>query len=191
MSTETKIIMGIFAFFAIGILLFAGPYIANVLSPDPPKPVVRYGEFPFRLEYEVDGERFVVEDTIICEFDGITVDMSGKYLEWNMRLLSGNVLTSFGGLYRLTGALEWTSHGVVKLIYDINNTAGSIFCDIGNPQYYLGYNILPGYSPGIVFNVSPEIIEDDTLWNQYQIKIIKAEFPQPMAGNGIVIKAPW
>ena len=33
-----------------------------------PEPEIRYGEFPFRLEYEINGERFVIEDVLIAEF---------------------------------------------------------------------------------------------------------------------------
>jgi len=180
----------------LGVLAFVAlPWVAmfiywTVLSPNPPMPEIRYGEFPFRLEYELNGESFIVEDTLICEFDGVWNSGMGKYLQWKMRLLSGDVLTRFGGLYRITGAYEWKSHGVVRLFDDANSTIGSIYCDIGNPQYYLGYNILSGYSPGIVFSPRPEIIADDVLWDQYQIRIIKAEFSQPMEGNSIVIKAP-
>jgi len=36
----------------------------------PPEPEITYGEFPFRLEYEIDGERFVIEDVVIVEFMG-------------------------------------------------------------------------------------------------------------------------
>jgi len=36
----------------------------------PSEPEITYGEFPFRLEYEIDGERFVIEDIVIAEFEG-------------------------------------------------------------------------------------------------------------------------
>ena len=36
-----------------------------------PRPEITSGEFPFRLEYELDGEHHVIEDTLLAEFDGI------------------------------------------------------------------------------------------------------------------------
>lgn len=37
-----------------------------ILGPKPPRPAITRGEFDFRLEYEVDGERIVIEDTIVA-----------------------------------------------------------------------------------------------------------------------------
>ena len=36
-------------------------------------PTITYGEFPFRIEYKIEGsdEIFVIEDTLICSFAGI------------------------------------------------------------------------------------------------------------------------
>ena len=52
-------------------------------------PEIRYGEFPFRLEYEINGERFVIEDTVICEFDGIGWnEAQGKFRKWKDYLLT-------------------------------------------------------------------------------------------------------
>lgn len=33
-------------------------------------PEITYGEFPFSLEYEIDEERILIEDTVIAEFIG-------------------------------------------------------------------------------------------------------------------------
>ena len=58
---------------------------------NPPLPEIKYGEFPFRLEYEINGQRVVVEDTIVCEFDGIGWNgtMGEKYRKWKTYLASG------------------------------------------------------------------------------------------------------
>ncbi len=59
--------------------------------PYPLKPEIKYGEFPFRLEYEIDGQRKVIEDNLVCEYDGIGMNEGqGKYRKWNERLTSGN-----------------------------------------------------------------------------------------------------
>ena len=59
--------------------------------PNPPKPVIKYGEFPFRLEYEVRGQKKVITDTLICQYDGVGMDEGrGKFRKWKERLASGN-----------------------------------------------------------------------------------------------------
>lgn len=73
----------------------AWPWLAILigiqLESNPPRPEVTYGEFPFRLEYEINGQRKVVQDTLICEYDGIGADEGrGKYRKWKQRLASGN-----------------------------------------------------------------------------------------------------
>ena len=32
-------------------------------------PQIETGEFPFVVEYEMNGENFVIEDTVVCEFN--------------------------------------------------------------------------------------------------------------------------
>ncbi len=55
------------------------------------KPEIKHGEFPFSLIYEANGKRFEVNDTLICEYEGIGADESiGKYRKWKSYLQSGN-----------------------------------------------------------------------------------------------------
>lgn len=93
-------------------------YIGLQLGPNPPQPEITYGEFPFRLEYEINGELKVVEDTLICEFDGFGADTGrgGKYRKWKERLASGNE--------RIT------------LLKVDNNKEIEFFP--GSPEYYMG-----------------------------------------------------
>jgi len=63
----------------------------HIQNRAPPEPAITYGEFPFRLEYEMDGERFVIEDTVIIEFIG---SFRGKINQlasrrWSSELLNG------------------------------------------------------------------------------------------------------
>ncbi len=61
------------------------------LLPNPPKPEITYGEFPFRLTYELNDEVKIVDDTLICKFDGFSVNEgSGKRRKWKTYLKSGN-----------------------------------------------------------------------------------------------------
>lgn len=70
-----------------GFLIISSPWIIIAvglwLSPAPPKPEITYGEFDFKLVYEIDGEIQTIEDTIICELDGFNIDEGrGKTRRW-------------------------------------------------------------------------------------------------------------
>ena len=74
----------------IGMLLVACSD-GGSLYPNPPDPKIKYGEFPFRLTYELNGDTKIIEDTVICEFYGFeTWGEAGKYRKWKTHLKSGN-----------------------------------------------------------------------------------------------------
>lgn len=83
------VIVGVFVFFTAPWILL---YIGLSLTENPPKPAYTYGEFPFHLEYEIDGQVKTVEDTVIVEFDGfgLSEGSGGKYIQWKRSLASGN-----------------------------------------------------------------------------------------------------
>ncbi|WP_422660515.1 hypothetical protein ACK8P5_08545 [Paenibacillus sp. EC2-1] len=83
------VIIGVFVFFTAPWILL---YIGLSLTENPPKPAYTYGEFPFYLEYEIDGQVKTVEDTVIVEFDGfgLSEGSGGKYVQWKKSLASGN-----------------------------------------------------------------------------------------------------
>ncbi|USB32453.1 hypothetical protein [Paenibacillus sp. YPG26] len=83
-------------FLVLALIIYVGwPWIslfAGIHSlPNPTRPSITYGEFPFQLEYELDGKRMIIEDILICEFDGFGTDEGrGKYRKWKQRLASGS-----------------------------------------------------------------------------------------------------
>ena len=65
-------------------------YLGLRSSGDTSRPEITHGEFPFRLEYELDGELNVIEDTLIVEFDGFGTNAgTGRYRRWRSHLASG------------------------------------------------------------------------------------------------------
>ena len=65
-------------------------WLVLVILPNPPKPAIRYGEFPFRLTYELNGETKTIEDVAICEFDGYGErSEAGQDRKWKTHLKSG------------------------------------------------------------------------------------------------------
>ena len=56
------------------------------------QPEIKYGEFPFRVEIEHNGERIIREDTIICEYEGSEY-ISGvgrRIRRWKVNFISGS-----------------------------------------------------------------------------------------------------
>lgn len=104
-------------------IVMIGIYFLMVISgaiflfnPNPPKPEITYGEFPCRITYELNGEKKVIEDVIICEFDGFeNLGSAGKYRKWKSRLKSGNE--------RL-------------ILLKINETS-ELYCSYGSGEYYM------------------------------------------------------
>lgn len=58
--------------------------------PNPPKPEIAYGEFPFQLIYELDEKIITIDDVAICEFDGYGQRTeAGQCRKWKTHLKSG------------------------------------------------------------------------------------------------------
>ena len=86
------------------------------LSPDPLKPEIRYGEFPFEIVYKLDGQLYTLNDVLVCEYGGINANEGvGKYNSWK-------------------GYLKSTGDEAIVLLRK-NNVR--IICTISSPDYYM------------------------------------------------------
>lgn len=140
--------------------------------PNPPEPAITYGEFPFRLEYELNGQRMVIQDRLICEYVGVGSDEGrGKYREWKGKLASGE-------------------ERVTLLVVDENT---EIYYSPGHANYYMG-----DMQENITFNHnSPDAlvirkdgkfttysrIEASELLQQYNIRLIRWDYTQPIENS--------
>jgi hypothetical protein len=147
------------------LFLFVGLYA----SPNPPVPEITYGEFDIYLEYEVDGERFVVNDRMICEYDGVGMDTGRlKFRKWKRHLADS------GGEY-----IEILTDGMRK-----------VYCYVGRAEYYMNDETHPEIRP-----LTPRLIfvntdKTDTTWfsqeellDHYKIRIIDWEFQEPIVNS--------
>ncbi|MCL2707427.1 MAG: hypothetical protein FWE97_04630 [Dehalococcoidia bacterium] len=133
-------------------------------------PEIRYGEFPFRLEYEINGERVVVEDTVICEFDGIGLDTAKwKYRKWKSYLASG----------KKESAVLITIDEKVK-----------IYCFVGSAAYYMGDERYPEQRPlkprfyhVELDSLDTTVYEIDEFIEKYGLKLISWEFTDPIVNT--------
>ena len=74
------IAIAIFVLIALFYLfVISGAFLTlTYFAPNPLKPEITYGEFPFTLTYELDGEIKTIEDVVVCEYDGIEWTNSGN-----------------------------------------------------------------------------------------------------------------
>ena len=77
----------LYLFFALAVALLCEGCLATLR---PPRPEITYGEFPIRVTCEVNGEEIIVEDTVICEFDGYYGAGVTMRRQWSERLASGD-----------------------------------------------------------------------------------------------------
>ena len=89
-------------------------------------PIIKQGEFPFRFIYELDGKRYDIEDTIICEYKGMDAFLHVR--TWNAYLKSG--------ADRISMIYDRNVNSVLKKTR-INNSI-EVYLDYGAGAYYMG-----------------------------------------------------
>ncbi len=171
-------IIGILVIVIIALLyLFVLSGAFSILMPKPPAPQITYGEFPFSITYEVDGEIKIYEDTLVCEFDGFKhYGTGGVRREWKSHLKSGNVNV----------CLLKTSDA--ELIYEISTHAGLpeyFMGDYNQPrkyyeqtmkdERYLGYRELK--NDEVINSYS---IEKEKVFEKFKLRIIERTYSQPI-----------
>lgn len=175
----TLMTIGIIIFvLVIAFVLFVVTDAFAILMPEPPEPAIKYGEFPFKLTYEVNGEIHVYEDVVICEYDGVdNLGTGGKKRKWSKRLKSGN-------------------EHIVLLQDKTNDVPFEIYASIpGLPEYYMGdfKKSKEEYEQGMKDDrylgykqkdIEHSIKKEKAL-EQYGVKVINVECSQPIENSFI------
>lgn len=177
----TAIVLMIILFILLALWLAFGG--ASYFIPIP-KPEITYGEFPFKLTYELDGEIKTIEDTIICEFDGFeVVGEAGKYRKWKIYTKStGERMISLFDLRSNNTFTEW-GQKVLELCFD-PGSAEYYMGDVGNRQSagnlckWIDYlYILPDGKTGY------SAFKLDEAWEKFKIKLISWEVSPPIQNS--------
>jgi hypothetical protein len=170
------ILVGIFYFLVISGAIFS-------FGSNPPKPEITYGEFPFKLTYELDGETKVIEDSVICEFDGFySLGSAGKYRKWKTSLKSGNERLTLLDLRPL------------EEINEFGQTMLEMFFSYGSGEYYMGdeqrYNRKPEIRDYVEYEyrntdgtTGGSSYKADVAYEKYKIKLISWEASEPIQNS--------
>ena len=173
-KTQVILIISVALVICIVALPWALIYIGLLLQPDPPRPEITYGEFPFKLVYEINGERKVIQDTVICEYDGVGMDEGqGKYRKWKKQYVSGDKNIT---LLKISNNSE--------IVY----SEGSASYYMGDLKEYEQFN--PLFPDAIIIekdigSTREGLIRADELLEKYHIKLISWEPSRPIKNTFI------
>ena len=154
-------------------------------APNPPEPEITYGEFPFVLTYELDGEIKTIEDVVICEYDGIEWTNSGsKERKWKLYIKStGKEMISLKDLSNENDFTDWGNQVLELCSYP------------GHAEYYMNdpdsyFNRLPEEDNMIDYlYITPEgkkgysAFTADEALERYNIRIIKWEYSKQIENS--------
>lgn len=175
--------VAIISIISISIVLFVAMMFYFIVGIEEKPPKIETGEFPFVVEYELNGERFVVEDTVVCEFDGydLSVPSLNKPRKWNEYLKSGDedkcVIIS-----------EENRPSAIK--NGRHNEWAKLRVYYGCAEYYMGdpsvKSLVTKYPQFIYYetyknhyNWGTKLSEED-LEKYFGIKVIRFEFSEPI-----------
>jgi len=173
--------VGVALYFVLPWLLI---YLGMQSLPNPKKPEISYGEFPFRLEYEINGERMVIYDTLICEYDGIGANTGvGKYRKWKSRLASGAEAVILLEVENPVGKLS-TANILTQTICYNPGSAAYYMGDIGENQTYK--HNFPNASFYEIYDdnrIVRGVIYENELYEKFNIKLISWEPADPITNS--------
>ena len=149
-----------------------------ILEPAPPAPQETYGEFPFKISYEIDNKTVTIEDTLVIEYKGTKWNEGlGKYNHWSRYFKNQRVNgISSDEIILYSGFLD-------------NGNPVTIYFELGSCEYYMGlpeadsyymYNEI--YSGDIVLNAGEHVgcISEDELYNKFGIKVVEKFVSPPL-----------
>lgn len=143
-----------------------------LFTPNPPTPEITYGEFPFEIVYEIDGEIITINDIYVCQYDGIGANEGyGKHREWK-------------------GYIKSTGEKDLILLEDGNL---KLACSLGGPKYYMSDPSIPTqeFTPKIFYIISPNefggtssgVMDIEPILEQYKIKLISWKLSEPIPNS--------
>ena len=169
------------------------------LLPKPEQPKIKHGEFPFELVCEIDGQEVSFKDNFVIEHTGISTSLAhGKYNTWDTSFLNSSVehyaghneiflkkgTTEDGYSYRISFYLGSESYymGVEESTYNDYERWGIYPGDFIFRYTQVDRSEVPiSKDAGFGYNRGP--IDEETLYEEYNIKVIKKSISEPLPNN--------
>ena len=181
----SKVIIVLSSLFILVVTSFLHPWITLFfgvsLFQTSDKPKITYGEFPFTLTYELNGEKSVIEDTIICEYEGVmNRGTAGKARKWSATLKSGREQLTL---------LDLRSQ---KEQNELKQTVLELYFYYGSGAYYMGdeKNTFAREAQGFDWieyryqteegTIGGSAYRADEAWAKYRIRLISWECAPPI-----------
>ena len=157
-------------------------------------PNIKSGDFPFALEYELNGETYIVEDTVVCTFKGYASDTNNFLIfgHPSPRVWDETVSSDTDNFFGIV-LLELDNNTESVLTNGRTNFESYVFLDYGSAEYYMGDHKGSDYqSPQIKYfekyydeeigmpNSKITSLSDEELEEYFGIKIIRFEFSEPI-----------
>jgi len=168
----------------VGTYIFPiAPYWVTQLPPNPPRPEIEYGEFDFKLKYEIGGKQYLIEDTLVCKFDGFEVIAVGvsKKRKWeeSYKNVQNNELYAFRSedarYYKDKSQVPQWNQIVIKNIENYK-----IVLRLPNAEYFMNdpeYRGMPEMPNIQVYNIDTGYYEipsvEEQILNEHGFKIIE------------------
>lgn len=155
-----------------------------------PAPQITKGEFPFVLEYEMNGQRYLIEDTVVCRFEGYDLSDPFPFIAysrtWYASLKSKEEEKCI--------IIEFDNNTESALVRGRVNIESKVNLFYGSGGYYLGdpedaqrgpqirytekYETGPNESTIMVTDLSYEQLQE-----LFGIKVIRFELSQPIQNS--------
>ena len=142
-----------------------------------------YGEFPFKLEYELTGKKYTVEDVWVCEFNGFGSNEGfGKHRQWKGKVKSTGedkiVLLEVDEPIEL----DWQGIPMTQTIYYLPGPAryymGDMIGVAGTFSHYFPEAFCFEYF--FPFSTSDSRLSAEELYKKFGIKLINWEYTPPI-----------
>lgn len=174
------VILTMINFLIIGIIL-----LVNISENQVP-PQITEGEFPFVVEYEIDGNTYIIEDTVICSFSGY------DYSAWFTKPRTWNEYLKSRGEGKTVIFQEENNYSVLKPRR--LNERSRVVLNYGSAEYYMGdpnqrgmiyakpffyYSERYATDERTTHNTGTELSEEE-LEKHFGIKIKRFEFSKPI-----------
>lgn len=176
---------------AIYFLIISGAIFS--ILPYPSQPEKKYGEFAFELKYEINDEIKIINDIIVCEFDGYMKSSSaGRFRKWKSYIK--NI-----GDRNLIEEYETSSIHIKLLDNRLNNDYDALGNKVlelyffgGNGHYYMNDNLGHFDREAQKLNeinylyqspdglIGSSCFNEDEAWHRYKIKLINWKVEGPI-----------